>query len=300
MRTKIILGCILTLTCFQSYSQEQVIDLKKSDDQSIIAYKNENAIIRVGLTEVLSILINLKDTQWYTKSDTSRQKEVDYLINDLTSKIQSNSKFANNSMWLYQLDERSMNYSSDSLIIKAFKETIGASILLNGCASIKKLNGDWEKNIIALGPNKDSVYNFTFIDKTPIISGFISKIGNIDSLLAKDTTALLPANSSDEQDSLVFISVHKMPTFPSGMESFYQKFGEYKIPTKLKKDLTKLFVEMVVEKDGNPTRINVVAPKIEVDLTNKIRDAIQSCGKWSPGEHNGKFVRVKVVIPIYL
>lgn len=102
-----------------------------------------------------------------------------------------------------------------------------------------------------------------------------------------------------EEDNSVYntAGIEVKPDFPGGMEKFYKFVGKnYQTPEEegLK---GKVFVSFVVEKDGSLTDIKVIRD-IGYGTGKEAIRVLKSCPKWSPGEQNGKKVRVLYSLPI--
>jgi len=87
------------------------------------------------------------------------------------------------------------------------------------------------------------------------------------------------------------------PEFEGGMEKFYKFIGQnFKVPDE--EDLRgKIFVSLVVEKDGSLGDIKVIRD-IGYGTGNEAIRVLKICPKWKPGELNGKKVRVLYSMPI--
>jgi len=87
------------------------------------------------------------------------------------------------------------------------------------------------------------------------------------------------------------------PDFPGGIEKFYKYIGKnFQVPEEegLK---GKIYVTFVVEKDGSLTDIKVLRD-IGYGTGKEAIRVLKSCPKWTPGEQNGKKVRVLYSLPI--
>jgi len=102
-----------------------------------------------------------------------------------------------------------------------------------------------------------------------------------------------------EEDNQVYntAGIEVKPDFPGGIEKFYKFVGNnYKTPEEegLK---GKVYVTFVVEKDGSLTDIKVLRDIGYGTGAEAIR-VLKKCPKWTPGEQNGKKVRVLYSLPI--
>ncbi|MFC4480078.1 energy transducer TonB [Flavobacterium chungangensis] len=102
-----------------------------------------------------------------------------------------------------------------------------------------------------------------------------------------------------QEDNTVYntAGIEVKPDFPGGIEKFYKFVGNnYKTPEEegLK---GKVYVTFVVEKDGSLTDIKVLRDIGYGTGAEAIR-VLKKCPKWTPGEQNGKKVRVLYSLPI--
>lgn len=101
-------------------------------------------------------------------------------------------------------------------------------------------------------------------------------------------------------DDKVYDQVDKMPEFKGGMEGLIKYISSnVKYPKSAEKNNVqgKVFVEFVVGKDGKVSNVKVKkAANKELDV-EAVR-VVQSMPDWTPGEKDGKKVKVKMVLPI--
>ncbi|KAF2080164.1 energy transducer TonB [Flavobacterium sharifuzzamanii] len=102
-----------------------------------------------------------------------------------------------------------------------------------------------------------------------------------------------------QEDNTVYntAGIEVKPDFPGGIDKFYKFVGNnYKTPEEegLK---GKVYVTFVVEKDGSLTDIKVLRDIGYGTGAEAIR-VLKKCPKWTPGEQNGKKVRVLYSLPI--
>lgn len=103
----------------------------------------------------------------------------------------------------------------------------------------------------------------------------------------------------EEVDNTIYntAGIEVKPDFPGGMEKFYKFVGNnYQTPEEegLK---GKVYVTFVVEKDGSLTDIKV-SRDIGYGTGKEAIRVLNKCPKWTPGEQNGKKVRVLYSLPI--
>ena len=102
-----------------------------------------------------------------------------------------------------------------------------------------------------------------------------------------------------EADTLVFVTVEHEPKFPGGMRHFYEYITTtISYPAEARKNHSqgKVFVSMIVEKDGSISNVKVVRG-VTKELDEEAIRVIKGSPKWNPGTQNGEPVRVRYTIP---
>ena len=122
--------------------------------------------------------------------------------------------------------------------------------------------------------------------------------GDPDAELTVEPVGNGPAAVVEEDNSIYNTAgIEVKPDFPGGMEKFYKFVGNnYQTPEEdgLK---GKVYVTFVVEKDGSLTDIKVIRD-IGYGTGKEAIRVLKKCPKWTPGEQNGKPVRVLYSLPI--
>jgi len=119
----------------------------------------------------------------------------------------------------------------------------------------------------------------------------------IRSYSPKTTTA---KNDPDDVRVYDFVSLETQPTFPGGMNNFYNYLKQnlrYPAEAKASKLEGKVFLSFVVEKDGSLMDIKVDR-KLGGGTDEEAVRVLEASPKWQPGIQNGNVVRVKYNIPI--
>ena len=109
------------------------------------------------------------------------------------------------------------------------------------------------------------------------------------------------ATNAITEDNLIYDSkgLEKKPDYPGGLNAFYSFISKtYKVPN-VKGLKGKVIVMFVIEKDGSLTDIKVLKD-IGYGTGDEAIRVLKICEKWTPGEQNGKKVRVKYALPIAL
>ncbi len=103
-----------------------------------------------------------------------------------------------------------------------------------------------------------------------------------------------------EEEAFDLAAVQEQPEFPGGMAKMYQylqsntKYPDMEFDAGIQ---GKVFVEFVVEKDGDISDVKVrrgVSPGLDKEAVR----AVKSMPKWNPGKMNGKPVKVRFTIPV--
>lgn len=123
--------------------------------------------------------------------------------------------------------------------------------------------------------------------------------GDPDAVLSVEPVGTGKAAVVEEVDNQIYntAGIEVKPDFPGGIEKFYKFVGSnYQTPEEegLK---GKVYVTFVVEKDGSLTDIKVIRD-IGYGTGKEAIRVLKKCPKWTPGEQNGKKVRVLYSLPI--
>ena len=121
--------------------------------------------------------------------------------------------------------------------------------------------------------------------------------GDPDAELTVEPVGNGPADIVDDNNIYNTAGIEVKPDFPGGMAKFYKFVGNnYRTPEELESS-GKVYVSFVVEKDGSLTDIKVVRD-VGFGTGKEAVRVLKSCPKWTPGEQNGKKVRVLYSLPI--
>lgn len=123
--------------------------------------------------------------------------------------------------------------------------------------------------------------------------------GDPDAVLSVEPVGTGKAAVVEEVDNQIYSTagIEVKPDFPGGINKFYKFVGDnYQTPEEegLK---GKVYVTFVVEKDGSLTDIKVIRD-IGYGTGKEAIRVLKKCPKWTPGEQNGKKVRVLYSLPI--
>lgn len=109
-------------------------------------------------------------------------------------------------------------------------------------------------------------------------------------------------NASAQEDKTVynFVSMETPPTYPGGIDKFYEFLGEnIKYPQQAKDENVQgnVYISFTVEKDGSLNDIKVDR-KLGAGTDDEAVRVLKLSKKWNPGMQNGKVVRTKYNIPV--
>jgi protein TonB len=104
----------------------------------------------------------------------------------------------------------------------------------------------------------------------------------------------------EEEAEEIFTIVEDQPTPIGGMQAFYQFVSKkLKYPAQARRMGIegKVFVQFVVDKDGNLTDVKAVKG-IGAGCDEEAVRVIKSAPKWKPGKQRGRPVKVRMILPI--
>ena len=115
-----------------------------------------------------------------------------------------------------------------------------------------------------------------------------------------DHSPIIESSSSADDENAIYILAEKMPQFPGGeqeMRRFITKNLRY--PRNIENIQGRVVVKFVIEKDGSITNIEVMRSPHE-SLSKEVIRLIESMPNWISGEQNGKPVRTRFILPIFI
>jgi TonB family protein len=114
-----------------------------------------------------------------------------------------------------------------------------------------------------------------------------------------NATALTSQPAGSVSDK-TFAAVEVMPTFPGGLDKFYEFISKnIRYPEKMKaKNIQgKAFIEFIIEEDGVLSNFKIIREPGYGAGEEAVR-VLSLSPKWNPGIQNGQAVRVKYTVPI--
>jgi len=118
--------------------------------------------------------------------------------------------------------------------------------------------------------------------------------------LSEGYNTKIPITAVPDETVYSFVSMETPPTYPRGIDKFYQFLDEnIKYPEEAKKRNIQgnVFVSFIIEKDGSLTDIKI-ARKLGFGTDEEAIRVLKLSRRWNPGMKNGKPVRVKYNIPV--
>lgn len=98
----------------------------------------------------------------------------------------------------------------------------------------------------------------------------------------------------------VYTIVEKMPEYPGGlleMRKFIAMAVRYPVEAQINGIMGKVFVSFVIDEEGNVTNIKI-AKGVHKSVNQEAVRVVSLMGKWVPGLHEGKPVKVAFTVPI--
>lgn len=105
---------------------------------------------------------------------------------------------------------------------------------------------------------------------------------------------------STESGSEIFTIVEQGPEYPGGMAAFYQMISHsISYPQEARENQIegRVYVQFIVDENGSLNYPEIVKG-IGYGCDEEALKAIQSSGKWIPGQQRGRAVKVRMVLPI--
>ncbi len=104
----------------------------------------------------------------------------------------------------------------------------------------------------------------------------------------------------EEEVEQVFTIVEDQPEFPGGLQAFYKFVGDnMKYPSQARRMGIegRVYVQFVVDKDGNVTEVEAVKG-IGAGCDEEAARVLRGSPKFKPGKQRGRPVKVRMVLPI--
>ncbi|MEO6521633.1 MAG: energy transducer TonB [Mucilaginibacter sp.] len=121
-----------------------------------------------------------------------------------------------------------------------------------------------------------------------LVCSFNLSFGQITETLPQDTS------------NAVYVQVEQRPTFPGGDVGFSKFLSSsivYPAQAKTSGVQGRVFASFIIEKDGSLNDINILRDPGS-GLGDEAVRVLKLSPKWTPGVQNGKYVRVKYVVPV--
>lgn len=108
------------------------------------------------------------------------------------------------------------------------------------------------------------------------------------------------ALSDQNRNNMTFDVVEQMPSFPGGQRGLMAFLSSHVVyPTIAQENGVqgRVVVGFVVEKNGSISKINI-EHSVDPSLDKEAMRVVRAMPRWTPGKHNGEYVRVKYTVPI--
>ena len=108
------------------------------------------------------------------------------------------------------------------------------------------------------------------------------------------------ALSGQNRNNMTFDVVEQMPSFPGGQRGLMAFLSSHVVyPTIAQENGVqgRVVVGFVVEKNGSISKINI-EHSVDPSLDKEAMRVVRAMPRWTPGKHNGEYVRVKYTVPI--
>ncbi|MFO7790745.1 MAG: energy transducer TonB [Bacteroidota bacterium] len=128
---------------------------------------------------------------------------------------------------------------------------------------------------------------------------------DIDSESDENTQVDIDMSSFEEEEEeevepIDFAVVEEKPEFPGGdaaLMKFFSEHTEYPEIAKENGIQGKVFIQFVIDKNGNVTNVSV-ARGVDPYLDKEAKRVVRQLPKWEPGQQRGKPVPVTYIVPI--
>ncbi|MEO9965109.1 MAG: energy transducer TonB [Reichenbachiella sp.] len=111
---------------------------------------------------------------------------------------------------------------------------------------------------------------------------------------------LTPGIGQAQTDDTIYSLADQQPSYPGGMSAFFkyvQTSMQYPDNAKAQNIEGRVFVEYVVEKDGSISNARVLK-SLHADCDKEAVRLVMNSAAWTPGQIDGKVVRVKMALPL--
>ncbi len=113
-------------------------------------------------------------------------------------------------------------------------------------------------------------------------------------------SVLVTLKDTVKKDNQIFTAVETPPSFPGGIEKFYQFLAnhiKYPVQAREKSIQGRVIAQFIVEKDGSLSEIKTLREP-GYGLGDEAVRVLSISPKWNPGIQNGKPVRVQYTVPV--
>jgi hypothetical protein len=158
---------------------------------------------------------------------------------------------------------------------------------------------EWSKDSISIPiPAMPKSIPVKFVKPRPIVCGEAFNDKDNSSTKINDQNTIAKDSIVEEGLYVMGAAIETTPTYPGGINSFYQFFvSEFKLPEDAENPKGRIVVNFVIEKDGSLSSFEF--PKlVDPNIKSEIIRVLNLSPKWKSGEQNGKKTRTKYSFPI--
>jgi hypothetical protein len=311
---------LLLVVPLVSFAQKRKISLVGSEAISYVIYKNNVSIVKLSFPDVIREIGKIKSTKWFDQMDAARKKRIQNILTKLQQQVEFDRKqslhrssIAPLTGMMWNIENPNPYYQGDSLMITLIKTSIGASLLLEGKATV------WQRKelrmmdeIISLtneSPLKGDSCSFYFLDgRNAFFVGSFFKNSDFVTDNSTDTTWLSKDNEQAQSDTApsgplkdnydVYTVAERMPDFPGGNTALNECIKGHLNITESRRRGVFLY-QFIVEPEGTISNVKIIGKSADA-IGDKLIEAIKRCPGWIPGMQNNQNVRVRVIVRLDL
>lgn len=275
-------------------------------------YEADKAVLDSGINAKQYQILLIKKAaggKWYSIANSFNHSKLKYRITMMSRKKSSGWTMAKA---LYVLPIAAFA----AIAFANCSKTEGEITKIPDSQNLEKMPADQYNQILELmgGEVKEDMLVFNYEDATGEMTvTYMSPDGTVRPVSQEELDAMKVENHEDVVEVImkkdaerdiskddVFFIVEDMPEFPGGEEGllkFVTENTKYPEVAKEKKIQGKVFVQFVINKDGNVEDVKL-AKGVDPLLDEAAMNIVKSMPQWKPGKQRGQYVKVSFTIPI--
>jgi TonB family protein len=273
-------------------------------------YEADKAVLDSGINAKQYQILLIKKAaggKWYSIANSFNHSKLKYRITMMSRKKSSGWTMAKA---LYVLPIAAFA----AIAFANCSKTEGEITKNPDLQNLEKMPADQYNQILELmgGEVKEDMLVFNYEDATgemtvtsmspdgtvrPVSDEELEKMRVPDDIVVEE---LIEESEKDFDNDQVFMLVEEMPEFPGGdleLRKFIAENVKYPAEAKEKKIKGKVFVQFVINKDGNVEDVKL-ARGVDPLLDEAAMDVVKSLPQWKPGRQRGQNVKVSFTVPI--